>query len=58
MIPIIVMRSKTLWMKLIPELENIENKIIVLKNPRNPVISLNNIKDEKKYRAILRILQA
>lgn len=55
-LPIIIMRSQSLWMKRIPELKNIEEEGIVLRNPRNPVISRNNMK-EGLYEKLVGILE-
>jgi hypothetical protein len=38
---IVLTRSKKLWIKAVPELENYEN-LIITKNPRNPTISIGN----------------
>ncbi|MCK5781091.1 MAG: hypothetical protein KAH10_00735 [Flavobacteriales bacterium] len=40
--PIIIMRSKKYWVELVPELEKYENAFL-LRNPRNPTLSPNNI---------------
>ena len=44
-VPIVIMRAKKIWMKMVQELADVENKIIELNNYRNPTISSNNVKD-------------
>jgi hypothetical protein len=43
-VPIILMRSKKLWFKAINDLENYPN-LILLNNPRNPTVSIGNMKE-------------
>lgn len=52
--PIVIMRSKKLWVELVPELETYKNAFL-LKNPRNPTLSPKNIGDEN-YEKLLSIL--
>jgi hypothetical protein len=52
--PIVIMRSKKHWVELVPELESYPNAFL-LKNPRNPTLSPNNIGKEN-YLKILGIL--
>lgn len=42
---IVIMRSKKLWLKVIPQLESYP--YILIKNPRNPVLSPNNMTREE-----------
>ncbi len=50
---IVVMRSEKLWLNAVPEL--IDVNYIKLKNPRNPVISPNNM-EEKEFTSIVKLL--
>ncbi len=43
--PIVMMRSKSLWIKLVPELEFYKN-IFSLRNPRTPALSPKNVGEE------------
>jgi hypothetical protein len=52
--PIVIMRSKKLWVELVPELGTYQNAFL-LRNPRNPTLSPNNIGDEN-YLKLLEIL--
>ena len=49
---IIIMRSRKLWEKIIPELRQYK-RLIVLKNPQNVVISENNMRSEE-FKLILK----
>lgn len=50
-LPIIIMRSKKIWVELVPELEDYEHAFL-LKNPRNPTLSPTNIGSENFERLI------
>lgn len=53
-LPIVIMRSKKLWVELVPELDTYPNAFL-LKNPRNPTLSPKNIGSDN-YNKLLEIL--
>jgi hypothetical protein len=53
---IILMRSKRIWFKAIPELERNQKNLIILRNPRNPTLSKGNMK-EGEYERVLKALK-
>ena len=53
---IILMRSKRIWFKVIPELQKREKRVIILKNPRNPTLSKGNM-EENEFERVLKALK-
>ena len=49
---IILMRSKEIWFNAIPELRQNEERLIILKNPRNLTLSKGNMKDGEFERVL------
>ena len=50
------MRSKRIWFDAIPELQQDEERLIILKNPRNPTLSKGNMK-ESEFEKVLKALK-
>lgn len=55
--PIIIMRSQKKWEEKVEELKTYHN-LIILKNPRNPTLSPNNMKSIGDFEKILKSLQS
>jgi hypothetical protein len=52
---IVIMRSRKIWYSTIPKLNDIDNRVMKLKNPRNPTISPGNL-GEDNFKTLVQIL--